>query len=82
MNYDRNHVTRFFAGLTPDSKPCMIGICPLMAVYPSLRRMADATRADPELVRALDAKYRELHPGLPWRDFTAGEILAVIRGLT
>lgn len=82
MNYDRSHVLRYYAGLTPDSRPCAPGICPLMVVYPEMRRMADATRADPELVRALDGFYKARYPIVqgfpPWVHFTAGDILAVV----
>lgn len=82
MNYDRAHVRNFFAALTPDSRPCSVGICPLMVVYPSMRRMADATRADPELVRELDRYYKLRHTIAqgqpPWGHFTVAEILHVI----
>jgi hypothetical protein len=83
MNYSRAHVEAYYAGLTPDSRPCFIGVCPLMAAYPSLRTMADATRADVALVRALDAEYKRLSgaKSLPWGQYTAGQILGVIRSL-
>jgi hypothetical protein len=84
MNYSRANVEAYYAGLTPDSRPCFTGICPLMAAYPSsLRTLADATRADVTLVRALDGEYKRLYGArdLPWGKYTAGQILAVIRSL-
>jgi hypothetical protein len=85
--YNRRAVRAFYAGLTPDSRPCHLGICPIMVCYPNtIRRMADATRADPELVKALDAAYKRLYwrgddRPHPWARFTAGDIVKTIDSL-
>ncbi len=82
MNYERHWVRRFFAALTPDSRPCQLGVCPIMVAYPSMRRCATATGADPALTRALDQRYKDLYgSGLPWSLFEAGEIVKVIDSL-
>ena len=79
MNYSRARLRAFFASLTPDSRPCRIGSCPLVVAY-RLRNCAEATRVDPELVHAIDRAYKAKYgiDALPWEKFTAADVVEVI----
>lgn len=76
--YNRAAIRRFFAGFTPDSRPCKPGQCPLMAAIPSLTRPGQATTLDPPLVHALDTETGRLGYGRQWNYLTAADILRVI----
>ncbi len=81
LGYSRDNVARFFSTMTRDSRPLKAGQCPLMAAVPGLARPGEATTLDPPLVHAFDTETRRLYGSNEWHKLTAGQILAVIRGM-
>ncbi len=81
MDYSRSNVRAYFAGFTPDSRPCPKGRCPIQVAL-GLEFASDATRLDSVLAGAIDRAAAEFPDGLPnWAHLTAKQILEVIDGM-
>ena len=81
IDYSRPTLRNFFAGMTPDSRPCKPGTCPIQAAY-RLPTCGAAVGCDPSLAGAIDRYLKRAHGGdVTWELLTAGEIVQVIDDL-
>jgi hypothetical protein len=77
-NYTRSGMLDYFESMTPDSRPCRPGMCPIRAMIPWLppERVIET---DLVMVRAVDDYTRVRYGAINWHEMSAGEICEVIR---
>lgn len=75
--YSRARVRSYFAGLTPDSRPCARNACPVRTAL-GLDFNSDATRQDVELVREIDRYTRTAYGVFAWDALSVREIIGLI----
>lgn len=57
----RHNFRSWLDSMTPDSRPCKVGECPLMTAFPNLaRNAAQATTLDPQLVGLFDRRAQHI----------------------